>query len=595
MFTTKMSMDKKSLQQRFSKIRSKNGKISKLIAIIIFLVVIAIIATSAIYVAVKKSNNNVYAMSDEDFAAYISNPIGAIMAEIDYVDNEKIVFHLGNGFFITNEQTKEIEHKIDLSKLNSALPVQADTILKIVIDKNGDYAYLESTGQIDEAQKYDSYIVDLNTGKVEIGKMPEGTELFANYGDTMMINTHGGWPSNRFVDYDNKSYYLLYRQYETIGDIQLVTIDNNDGKTDFRYVFGDKYITNAAGKKEKLIKDALAEGDSIIPNSGLYWHANADEVREIFNILSSRLNMKYKDIENDSYDVFVYDIQHGEDSFYSLFIIDNISGKLFFNLSGLSIDQSIFKEIIAYLEKNRPYMNNAEGMTYKELENLQKEVDNGHYPWRLDPEHVILQYMQEKGLKGGKVTSLAGGVTISAEYIASDDTLYRIELFRPVQVNDTGIWVVKECYKAEKELNRTAIAIKNGKLYKDLNDKSSEVADINKNDLVCVIYEKEDCYYVQMSVMSVPATEGYVKKDVLSFDADFSNANCGIIKEGTAIYNSPSEKDIYSYQKKGTIGTVAIRKRENGYCLVSSAGGIDDKWVKETDIRYEVIRLQYGG
>lgn len=368
MFTTKMSMDKKSLQQRFLKIRSKNSKTSKIIAIIIFLLVIAIIAASTIYVAIKKSNENAYIMSDKDFAEYINCPIGAIMAEIDYADSEKIVFHYGNGFFITNEQTKEVEHKIDLNKLNSAFPVQADTILVIKIDKNGDYAYLTSTGQIDESQKYDSYIINLNTGKVKVGEMPEGTELFEGYGDTMMINTHGGWPSNRFIDYNNKAYYLLYRQYETIGDIQLVTINNTDGKTEFRYVFGDKYITNSAGKKEKLIKDSLRKGDSIIPNSGLNWHANADEIREIFNILSKYMNMKYKDIENDSYDVFIYDIQSGEDTFYSLFIIDNISDKLFFNLSGLSIDDSIFTEITTYLDKNRPYMDNAEGMTYTELE-----------------------------------------------------------------------------------------------------------------------------------------------------------------------------------------------------------------------------------
>ena len=40
MFTTKMSMDKKKLQNRFSKIRSKNGKTSKFIAMAVFAVII---------------------------------------------------------------------------------------------------------------------------------------------------------------------------------------------------------------------------------------------------------------------------------------------------------------------------------------------------------------------------------------------------------------------------------------------------------------------------------------------------------------------------------------------------------------------------
>ena len=39
LYTTKMSMDKKKLQNRFSKIRSKNGRISKLMALAMAVVV----------------------------------------------------------------------------------------------------------------------------------------------------------------------------------------------------------------------------------------------------------------------------------------------------------------------------------------------------------------------------------------------------------------------------------------------------------------------------------------------------------------------------------------------------------------------------
>ena len=44
MFTTKMSADKKKLQSRFSKIRSKNGRLSKLLGGILFgIIIISII------------------------------------------------------------------------------------------------------------------------------------------------------------------------------------------------------------------------------------------------------------------------------------------------------------------------------------------------------------------------------------------------------------------------------------------------------------------------------------------------------------------------------------------------------------------------
>ena len=54
MFTTKMSADKKKLQNRFSKIRSQNGKTSRIIAMVLFsLIVVSVIAVS-VYIAVNK-------------------------------------------------------------------------------------------------------------------------------------------------------------------------------------------------------------------------------------------------------------------------------------------------------------------------------------------------------------------------------------------------------------------------------------------------------------------------------------------------------------------------------------------------------------
>ena len=53
LFTTKMSADKRKLQLRFSKIRSKNSYISKLIAIALFLVVLTAVVSASLYVAVN--------------------------------------------------------------------------------------------------------------------------------------------------------------------------------------------------------------------------------------------------------------------------------------------------------------------------------------------------------------------------------------------------------------------------------------------------------------------------------------------------------------------------------------------------------------
>ena len=59
MFTTKMSIDKKKLQNRFSKIRSKNGKTSKFIAMAVFAVIIVSIICVSIWVAVNKHDDKI--------------------------------------------------------------------------------------------------------------------------------------------------------------------------------------------------------------------------------------------------------------------------------------------------------------------------------------------------------------------------------------------------------------------------------------------------------------------------------------------------------------------------------------------------------
>ena len=53
LYTTKMSMDKKNLQNRFSKIRSKNGRVSKLMALIIFAIILIVMACVTIVLAIN--------------------------------------------------------------------------------------------------------------------------------------------------------------------------------------------------------------------------------------------------------------------------------------------------------------------------------------------------------------------------------------------------------------------------------------------------------------------------------------------------------------------------------------------------------------
>lgn len=148
MFTTKMSADKKKLQSRFSKIRSKNGKLSKVIGGILFGIIIIAIICVGVMIAVNNTKD--YRMTDAEFSDYINRPIGSIMADLDYVDDEKLVFHYLEGFFVVVQQSYEIRHKINLSKLNIAGHTQGDSFTVFKVDKDGEFAYLTNEGLHDD-------------------------------------------------------------------------------------------------------------------------------------------------------------------------------------------------------------------------------------------------------------------------------------------------------------------------------------------------------------------------------------------------------------------------------------------------------------
>ncbi len=355
LYTTKMSMDKKNLQNRFTKIRLKNGKLSRAFAVIIFVLLIAVIAFISVYIAFTQNN---YTMSDADLGIYTSRPIGAIMAELDYADSDKVVFHYFNGFFITNEQTGEIEHKIDLGKLNIAPHTQGDTILMIKVDKDGKFAYLSSEGM--HRERFDEYIISLDSGEVKKGAMPENTELFAEYIDTYTINTHGGMPSDKAVRNNNKTYYLLYRQYEALGNIELVTIDHNSASaedTTIRYLFGKECrIEMNMPTEEALFRSALEKGEEMLEYRLDSWNAGAEKVRQITDKLSEILNMKKIKVKDGIYKVIACPTELKGNGCQRLIIIDTENGELLFtarlDLTGYAGMKEYYGELFELLEEN---------------------------------------------------------------------------------------------------------------------------------------------------------------------------------------------------------------------------------------------------
>ncbi len=96
-----------------------------------------------------------------------------------------------------------------------------------------------------------------------------------------------------------------------------------------------------------------------------------------------------------------------------------------------------------------PVVVNAENMSYAQLRDLQRQVDNGHFPWRIDYEQVVVSFLSGKGIdvEGGEISELAGGGSsggISLTYSIQGKE-YVIELFQPIDTSEHGIWIVRTC------------------------------------------------------------------------------------------------------------------------------------------------------
>lgn len=100
----------------------------------------------------------------------------------------------------------------------------------------------------------------------------------------------------------------------------------------------------------------------------------------------------------------------------------------------------MYADVYKIAESIKPV--NAEVLSFTEMELLQNEVDNGHYPWRLNPSDVILEFVNKNKLSGGEIQNLSKDITVSAEYKYGED-IYRIELYQSIKVNEDGAWVVK--------------------------------------------------------------------------------------------------------------------------------------------------------
>ncbi len=186
-------------------------------------------------------------------------------------------------------------------------------------------------------------------------------------------------------------------------------------------------------------------------------------------------------------------------------------------------------KIIVWEDANRVTaedISNAENMTYEDIRNLQISVDNGHFPWRLDPAEVIKTFLLSKGIS---VDNIRVPESTVAKLTYTDGDI-EIELFKPIDKTKSGIWIVKSFrYGRDNEICAFVKEIKGNKIVVDIveyvSDEDTErIAELNLTD-----FDMPNGYYInnpeielEEYVLTETSTYSFIdwKNDFVEFGED---------------------------------------------------------------------------
>lgn len=132
-------------------------------------------------------------------------------------------------------------------------------------------------------------------------------------------------------------------------------------------------------------------------------------------------------------------------------VMDGVNGYEFYPKDTYTVEQAIATMIRLFEKKANQYddselISEPEQMTIADVNRLQDLVNEGHMNWRTVPELVVkafVAYKTNKDAENGKVVALAGGSDRCSVKFELDGTAYNLELVRPIDKTDNGVWVVE--------------------------------------------------------------------------------------------------------------------------------------------------------
>lgn len=425
MFTTKMSMDKEKLQNRFSKIRSKNGKTSKFIAMAVFAIIIVSIICVSIWVAVNR----------QDDTTVNSDIKLTFNGEIISFQNEPYIF---SETLSTGLKTQTMAY-FPLEELCQKLGAECE--------KNLNEAVIKIPGA------NDNYRISL--GKNEI------------YYESL-IGASATRETKTALEAKNSTLYIPYEFIEYI----FIDANNYD-------IFGSTLYKNETMNIQfelpmhwlgKYIADETTVNDGYIA----FKHKGIAEKHDGMGTLFSVMKMPDPEIEEHIGMVGGTIVWQNQEYAYLIEIPTDVQVPIW---AGNDKEDVVFADEYERMSKgithiestfslindiDTPVITNAENMSYAQMVDLQRQVDNGHFPWRLDYEQVMQSYISGKGyaVDDGSLMSFAGDGEKCSGVYGIGNYRHHIELFKPIDKTEHGIWIVRS-YKLVEPLEIKEILFHN--------------------------------------------------------------------------------------------------------------------------------------
>ena len=414
MFTTKMSMDKKKLQNRFSKIRSKNGKTSKFIALSVFAVIIVSIICASVWVAVSRQddttvNSDIKLTFNGEIISFQNDP---------YIFSETLPTGFSTqtmAFFPLEELCQKLGAECEKNFNEAVIKIPgANDNYRISLGKNEIY--------------YESLIGASATRETKTAPEAKNSTLYIPY---------------EFIEY----IFIDGNNYDIFGST-LYKNETMNIQFELPMHWLGKYIADETTVNDSYIAfkhKGIAEKHDGMGTLFSVMKISDSEIQEHIGMVGGTIvwqNQEYAYLIGRPTDVQV-PIWAGNDK------EDIVFADEYERMSnGITHIKSTFSLIN---DIDTPLITNAENMSYAQMKDLQRQVDNGHFPWRLDYEQVVKGFLSGKeiNVEGGEITELAGGGSaggISLTYTVGEKEytqIYSIELFKPIDKTESGIWIVR--------------------------------------------------------------------------------------------------------------------------------------------------------